>query len=1005
MYKLNLFQRSQKWLLQKHPRERQTFLGLTYIMLLAAIHYLVFCIVQPFFIEDAAISFAYARNFVDGYGFVSYPGGERVEGFSNALWTFLIALFYGIGFSPFVASKILGMLFCVGTLPYIWGLTSRMIPRDKTDDVSLETYQIQRYALLAPLLLVLSPQFIVWSASGLENSLYIFLLSMGMYRIIKEDEDISLLPWSGFVFCLVSMTRPEGMMYVVVAFIVKMIFVCYGREKKQVQQLFLWLFFFIIPFSLYHAWRMWYFSWEFPNTYYAKLGTGKTFQPFSWHTKGWKYINKYLENHVFHAALIFFPIALAGIRGWRFRLSMIGAVGLFLLCLWDGKWDGNWGPKPSFFDNQFDDMWIATRVWYILIYAVILGLLNLNRQGWKTRSMMWTMGAASTFFVVYSGGDWMKAHRWLNIVEIFLLPIVALGIISVFCAIPSKSLILPTRKRHSLSVSHLFLGSILVAYATIEIKNTVDFCIAPETSVNDIHRRVRYMKWVQDKLDVDHITLLDVDMGAHVYYSGWDIVDIAGLIDVPMGQHQDFHRSFIKQYIFEERKPDFAHVHGGWARTSRIDKQRDFTKNFIEIDGYPISSKQRHIGNHINKRLFVEQERDVVFDKSKILFGSDLTLVYWDLPVQKIAAGGVLMLDSKWMAQRSDPVQVIAFITDGQKVLSSAAFELGYGFYDVVDWKKKEVVQTKMRIPIPDDISEGEYSIRLLAIDSTNQEILSVASLKEPVFMKGEFDDNLHFEVVSSDIVAEEAIVQKHEALALAQNKQCGDVWASFKKATYYLLLDVDWKQRHQKEIKTAIATCYLSKAIEEEDEASKVDLLVLSRYWDFFVDGYEEIAYPLALDFDQRGKKEQEQKHFEEAYALYRSALLLNPSLSWTRNRAEDARDASLQIIRPSKKSEADKNKEKKGTGNKTKEKKGNKTKENKTKENKINKKTSNIPKKIQIGEDSPSNTTDIGEQKDIKKTPMLPIKKLSGSKISEKKVPEGDEKTLETNTKQEDE
>ena len=49
----------------------------------------------------------------------------------------------------------------------------------------------------------------------------------------------------------------------------------------------------------------------------------------------------------------------------------------------------------------------------------------------------------------------------------------------------------------------------------------------------------------------------------------------------------------------------------------------------------------------------------------------------------------------------------------------------------------KEVVQTKMRIPIPKDISEGQYSIRLLAIDSINQEVLPVASLKEPVFMKG----------------------------------------------------------------------------------------------------------------------------------------------------------------------------------------------------------------------------------------------------------------------------
>ena len=56
-------------------------------------HYLVYCTAQPFYIEDAGISFAYARNFVDGEGFATFPGGERVEGYSNALWTFLVAAF------------------------------------------------------------------------------------------------------------------------------------------------------------------------------------------------------------------------------------------------------------------------------------------------------------------------------------------------------------------------------------------------------------------------------------------------------------------------------------------------------------------------------------------------------------------------------------------------------------------------------------------------------------------------------------------------------------------------------------------------------------------------------------------------------------------------------------------------------------------------------------------------------------------------------------------------
>ena len=61
------------------------------------------------------------------------------------------------------------------------------------------------------------------------------------------------------------------------------------------------------------------------------------------------------------------------------------------------------------------------------------------------------------------------------------------------------------------------------------------------------------MSWVQRRLDVDHVTLLDVDMGAHMYFSGWDIVDIAGLVDVPMARHSDLTKpSFLNISLVNE---------------------------------------------------------------------------------------------------------------------------------------------------------------------------------------------------------------------------------------------------------------------------------------------------------------------------------------------------------------------------------------------------------------------------------------------------------------------
>ena len=70
-----------------YPRVSQT-------LLLCAVPFVAFAIaaypLSGWLIDDAGISFAYARNLANGAGFVSQPGRVPVEGFSNPLWTLLL---------------------------------------------------------------------------------------------------------------------------------------------------------------------------------------------------------------------------------------------------------------------------------------------------------------------------------------------------------------------------------------------------------------------------------------------------------------------------------------------------------------------------------------------------------------------------------------------------------------------------------------------------------------------------------------------------------------------------------------------------------------------------------------------------------------------------------------------------------------------------------------------------------------------------------------------------
>ena len=62
------------WWKKLTDQERRASWALVLICMGYTAHYLVFCIPQPFYIEDAGISFAFARNLVDGEGLAAYAG-------------------------------------------------------------------------------------------------------------------------------------------------------------------------------------------------------------------------------------------------------------------------------------------------------------------------------------------------------------------------------------------------------------------------------------------------------------------------------------------------------------------------------------------------------------------------------------------------------------------------------------------------------------------------------------------------------------------------------------------------------------------------------------------------------------------------------------------------------------------------------------------------------------------------------------------------------------------
>src|ERR1700733_14661069 len=69
--------------------------------------------VGSFTIDDAYISFRYARNLAHGLGLV-YNAGEHIEGYTNFFWTVLLAVGVKVGLDPVLLAKVLGGIAACG---------------------------------------------------------------------------------------------------------------------------------------------------------------------------------------------------------------------------------------------------------------------------------------------------------------------------------------------------------------------------------------------------------------------------------------------------------------------------------------------------------------------------------------------------------------------------------------------------------------------------------------------------------------------------------------------------------------------------------------------------------------------------------------------------------------------------------------------------------------------------------------------------------------------------
>lgn len=277
---------------------------------------------RTFFVDDAAISYSYARTWAQGGGLVVHPGAERVEGYSNFLWVALLALGIKLGADPFGLSHVLGILGLVGTVVGSAVLLGRLRGKPSLLD-----------ALPAALVALLTP-IPYWAMSGLEGSLYTCLLVWMCVALVAESDQPRRFPASALLAAALALTRPDGVLFVGVAVLYRIVVI--GRARVLLHLLLATL-----PVALHHVARYAYYGYWFPNTFYVKApAPTHLVDRFLRGSKGWVYLEKVVEQYRLLAAFglgLLAPFVGGEPRRRLAPLLSVGAV-IFFTIYAQGDW-------------------------------------------------------------------------------------------------------------------------------------------------------------------------------------------------------------------------------------------------------------------------------------------------------------------------------------------------------------------------------------------------------------------------------------------------------------------------------------------------------------------------------------------------------------------------------------------------------------------------------------------------------------------------------------------
>jgi hypothetical protein len=263
-------------------------------------------------VDDTFISLRYAQHLAQGHGLV-YNLGQRVEGYTNFLWTVLLALPFVLHIDPIVFIKVVNLALLAGTA-FMTARLARLTPLARHPGL----------VALAAALVLASPAMAISADEGLETMLFTFLLVWTAAAFL-EDGSPSRFPRCLPPLVLLALTRPDGVVYA--AWLIGAA-VAMRRPRGYVVRLAVS---FAVLYGAYFFTRAAWYGYWLPNTFYAK-GGGDWLQM----TSGLPRLRQFAIEYV-GVAWVLVPLAFLPRESRGLAVLLLGIAALrFAFHFWSG---------------------------------------------------------------------------------------------------------------------------------------------------------------------------------------------------------------------------------------------------------------------------------------------------------------------------------------------------------------------------------------------------------------------------------------------------------------------------------------------------------------------------------------------------------------------------------------------------------------------------------------------------------------------------------------------